>query len=137
MTPGSVAIVGGRLVPINGEPVDDGAVLVEDGKIVAVGSTVSVPAGVLMIDAEGAWVLPGFIEAHGHVGVHEEAEGWAGSDSNELTEPVTANVRALDAINPADLGFRDPVSGALLPVHPNPGPLNPTHPPPPAAHTLA
>ena len=38
MTPGSVAIVGGRLVPINGEPVDDGAVLVEDGKIVAVGS---------------------------------------------------------------------------------------------------
>ena len=66
MTPGSVAIVGGRLVPINGEPVDDGAVLVEDGKIVGVGSTVSVPAGVPVIDADGCWVLPGFIDAHAH-----------------------------------------------------------------------
>ena len=65
-----------------------------------------------VIDAAGGWVLPGFIEAHGHVGVHEEAEGWAGSDTNELTEPVTAQVRALDAINPADLGFRDAVSAA-------------------------
>jgi len=39
--------------------------------------------------------------------VHEEGEGWAGSDTNELTDPVTAQVRALDAINAADLGFRD------------------------------
>ncbi len=125
MTPGSVAIVGGRLVPINGEPVDDGAVLVEDGKIVGVGSTVSVPAGVPVIDAEGGWILPGFIEAHGHVGVHEEAEGWAGQDTNEMTEPVTAHVRALDAINPADLGFRDAVSGGVLAVNVNPGSGNP------------
>ncbi|HTX82496.1 MAG TPA: amidohydrolase [Streptosporangiaceae bacterium] len=125
MASGTVAIVGGRVVPINGDPIDDGTVLVADGRITAVGAGLPVPDGVPVIDAHGSWVLPGFIEAHGHVGVHEEGEGWAGSDSNELTEPVTAHVRALDAINPADLGFRDAVSGGVLAVNVNPGSGNP------------
>ena len=121
----SVAIVGGRVVPITGEPVDGGTVLVKDGRIVAVGGDVAIPDGVRLIDAAGSWVLPGFIEAHGHVGVYEEAEGWAGADGNELTEPVTAQVRALDAINPADLGFRDAITGGVLAVNVNPGSGNP------------
>jgi imidazolonepropionase-like amidohydrolase len=125
MAGGTVAIVGGRVVPINGDPVDDGTVLVTDGKITAVSPGLPVPDGVPVISAHGSWVLPGFIEAHGHVGVHEEGEGWAGSDSNELTDPVTAHVRALDAINPADLGFRDAVSGGVLAVNVNPGSGNP------------
>jgi imidazolonepropionase-like amidohydrolase len=120
-----VAITGGRVVPISGEPIDNGTVLVADGKITAVGADVTVPDGAEVIDATGSWVLPGFVEAHGHVGVHEEAEGWAGSDTNEMTDPVTANVRALDAINPADLGFRDAVGGGVLAVNVNPGSGNP------------
>ncbi len=125
MSDSAVAITGGRVVPISGEPVENGTVLVADGKITAVGADVQVPDGVQVIDAAGSWVLPGFIEAHGHVGVHEEAEGWAGSDTNEMTDPVTANVRALDAINPADLGFRDAVGGGVLAVNVNPGSGNP------------
>jgi imidazolonepropionase-like amidohydrolase len=121
----SVAIVGGMMVPIAGDPVEGGTVLVEDGRIAAVGADVEVPAGVRVIDAAGSWVLPGFIEAHGHVGIHEEAEGWAGQDTNEMTEPVTAQVRALDAINPADLGFRDAITGGVLAVNVNPGSGNP------------
>jgi imidazolonepropionase-like amidohydrolase len=121
----TVAIVGGRVVPISGAPLDSGTVLVTGGKITAVGPDLHIPDDATVIDAAGSWVLPGFIEAHGHVGVHEEAEGWAGSDSNELTEPVTAQVRALDAINPADLGFRDAVSGGVLAVNVNPGSGNP------------
>jgi imidazolonepropionase-like amidohydrolase len=121
----SVAIVGGRIVPVTGPDIDGGTVLVTAGKIAAVGREVPIPDGARVIDANGRWVLPGFVEAHGHVGVHEEAEGWAGSDSNELTEPVTAQVRALDAINPADLGFRDAVSGGVLAVNVNPGSGNP------------
>jgi imidazolonepropionase-like amidohydrolase len=121
----SVAIVGGRIVPVTGPDIDSGTVLVTAGKIAAVGRDVPIPDGARIIDASGRWVLPGFIEAHGHVGVHEEAEGWAGSDTNELTEPVTAQVRALDAINPADLGFRDAVSGGVLAVNVNPGSGNP------------
>jgi len=125
MTDMSVAIVGGRIVPIAGEPLDRGTVLVRDGKIAAVGGDVAVPAEARVIDATGSWVLPGFIEAHGHVGVYEEAQGWAGQDTNELTEPVTAQVRALDAINPADLGFRDAIGGGVLAVNVNPGSGNP------------
>jgi imidazolonepropionase-like amidohydrolase len=125
MTEAAVAIVGGRVVPISGEPLDSGTILVAGGKITAVGPDLGIPDNATVIDAAGGWVLPGFIEAHGHVGVHEEAEGWAGSDSNELTEPVTAQVRALDAINPADLGFRDAVSGGVLAVNVNPGSGNP------------
>jgi imidazolonepropionase-like amidohydrolase len=123
----SVAIVGGRVVPITGEPIDGGTVLLTGGTISAVGraDSLAVPTGARVIDAAGAWVLPGFIEAHGHVGVHEEGEGWAGRDSNELTEPVTAHVRALDAINPADTGFRDAIMGGVLAVNVNPGSGNP------------
>jgi imidazolonepropionase-like amidohydrolase len=121
----SVAIVGGRVVPIAGEPVERGTILVADGKITAVGADLAIPADAQVIDATGSWVLPGFIEAHGHVGVHEEAEGWAGQDTNEMTEPVTAQVRAIDAINPADLGFRDAIVGGVLAVNINPGSGNP------------
>src|SRR5208283_5005182 len=107
MAGGAVAITGARVVPVVGEPIEGGTVLVRDGKITAVGAAVEVPEGVPVIDAAGSWVLPGFIDAHAHVGVHEEGEGWAGNDTNEMTDPVMAQVRAVDAINPDDLGFRD------------------------------
>ncbi len=123
MTEQPVAVVGGRVVPVTGEPIDGGTVLLSGGRIEAVGGadSVPVPGGARVIDAAGSWVLPGFIEAHGHVGVHEEGEGWAGQDTNEMTDPVTAQVRALDAINPADIGFRDAIMGGVLAVNINPG----------------
>jgi len=126
VTETSIAITGGRVVPIEGEPVDGGTVLLRDGKIAAVeGPGFTVPDGVEVVDATGKWVLPGFIDAHAHAGVSEEAEGWAGQDTNERTSPVTAQVRALDAINPADLGFRDAITGGILAVNVNPGSANP------------
>jgi imidazolonepropionase-like amidohydrolase len=122
----STAITGGLIVPVEGDPVDGGTVLLRDGKIAAVeGPGFPVPDGADVVDAAGKWVLPGFIDAHAHLGVHEEAEGWAGQDTNERTDPVTAQVRALDAINPADLGFRDAVGGGVLAVNVNPGSANP------------
>jgi imidazolonepropionase-like amidohydrolase len=121
-----IAITGGRVVPIEGEPLDGGTVLLAGGKIAAVeGPGFEVPDGVDVVDATGKWVLPGFIDAHAHAGVHEEAEGWAGQDTNERTSPVTAQVRALDGINPADLGLRDAITGGVLAVNVNPGSANP------------
>jgi imidazolonepropionase-like amidohydrolase len=122
----STAIVGARVVPVTGEPVDGGTVLFNGGKITAVGGPdLAVPADADVVDAAGKWVLPGFIDAHAHVGVSEEAEGWAGRDVNEMTKPVTAYVRAIDAINPADQGFRDAIGGGVLAVNVNPGSGNP------------
>ncbi len=123
---GSVlAITGGRVVPITGAEIENGTVLVENGTITQVGDAVKVPDGAEVVDAAGSWVLPGFIDAHAHVGVSEEAEGWAGQDTNEMTDPVTAQVRAIDAINPYELGFRDAIGGGVLAVNVNPGSGNP------------
>jgi imidazolonepropionase-like amidohydrolase len=121
-----VAITGGRVVPVEGEPVDGGMVVIIDGKIAAVhGPGVPPPDSCDVIDAAGKWVLPGFIDAHTHLGAREEGEGWAGSDTNELTGPVQAHVRVLDAINPADEGFRDAIAGGVLAAGVTPGSSNP------------
>jgi imidazolonepropionase-like amidohydrolase len=122
---GRLAIVGGRVIPVAGAPFEDGVVLIADGRIEAAGRDVRVPDGVERVDAAGKVVLPGLVDAHVHVGVHEEGDGWAGQDTNELTDPVTPHVRALDAINPADLGFADAVAGGVLTVNVNPGSGNP------------
>ncbi|HEX3925023.1 MAG TPA: amidohydrolase [Streptosporangiaceae bacterium] len=122
----SMAVTGGRVVPVTGQPIDGGTILLDAGKIVAIGGPdLEIPDGAEVVDASGKWVLPGFIDAHAHVGLAEEDEGWAGSDVNEMTRPVTADVRALDAINPADQGFRDAIGGGVLAVNINPGSGNP------------
>ena len=122
---GPLAIMGGRVVPVAGPPFEDGVVLISDGRIEAVGRDVRVPEAAERLDAAGKVVLPGLVDAHTHLGVHEEAEGWAGQDTNEMTDPVTPHVRALDAINPADLAFADAVAGGVLTVNVNPGSGNP------------
>lgn len=117
-----LAIVNGRIVPIDGPPIDGGTVLVAAGHITAVGGAdVGVPEGARIVDARGQWVLPGLVDAHTHLGVHEEGEGWAGQDTNEVTDPVTPWVRAIDAVNPADQGFRDAIAGGVLAVNVQPG----------------
>jgi imidazolonepropionase-like amidohydrolase len=117
----SIAIVNARVVPVIGTEVESGTVVIEHGKITRVGADVAVPDGVQTIDATGKWVLPGFIEAHGHVGIHEEANGSAGNDTNEMTDPNTAGVRAIDAIDIEDEGFRDALSGGITAVVVKPG----------------
>ncbi|WP_253888749.1 amidohydrolase [Actinokineospora diospyrosa] len=118
-----IAVTGGYVVPIDGPPIEGGTVLFDDGKILAVGPSheVEIPDGTEVVDASGSWVLPGFVEAHGHLGVHEEAEGWAGQDTNEMTDPNTARVKAIDAINPADEAFRDALAGGVTTVVIKPG----------------
>ena len=126
MASNSIAITGGHVVPVEGDPIEGGTVLVADGKIAAVaGADFKPPAGAATVDATGKWVLPGFIDAHAHLGASEEGTGWAGADTNELTGPVQAQVRALDAINPAEEGFRDAIAGGVLAVNINPGSGNP------------
>jgi imidazolonepropionase-like amidohydrolase len=126
MAGNSISITGGYVVPIEGPPIPGGTVLVADGKIAAVGGPdLKPPPGVATVDATGKWVLPGLIDAHTHLGAREEGEGWAGHDTNELTGPVQAQVRVLDAINPADEGFRDAIAGGVLAAGVTPGSGNP------------
>ena len=122
----SIAITGGRVVPIEGEPIEGGTIVLSDGRIEAVLEPgAAPPAGCELIDATGKWVLPGLLDAHTHLGVYEDGMGWAGTDTNELTGPNQAQVRAVDAINPADIGFRDAIAGGVLAVNVQPGSGNP------------
>jgi imidazolonepropionase-like amidohydrolase len=120
----SFAITGAHVVPIEGEPFD-GTVLVREGRITALGPDLEVPEDVSVIEADGAWLLPGFVDAHVHLGVDEEGEGWAGQDTNEMTDPVMAAARAIDAINPVEVGFDDAIIGGVTSVNVNPGSGNP------------
>jgi imidazolonepropionase-like amidohydrolase len=124
-TRGSVAITNARLVPVASEVIENGTIVIVDGLIEALGSEVAVPDGVPVIDAGGKPVYPGFIEAHGHLGVHEEAEGWAGDDTNEMTDPNGAGLRAIDGINIDDEGFRDALIGGVTSAVIKPGSGNP------------
>ena len=126
MNEASFALRGGTVVPIDGAPITEGVVVVVDGRIAAVGDTgTAVPEGVRELDVTGKWVVPGMIDAHVHLGVNEEGEGWAGQDTNEMTDPVTAHVRVVDAINPAEQGFADAIAAGVLAVNVNPGSGNP------------
>lgn len=120
----NVAITGAHIVPIAADPFD-GTIVMTDGKISALGPKARIPKGHAVLDAEGGWVLPGFIDAHVHLGVHEEGEGWAGNDTNEMTDPVMAAARAIDAINPLEKGFDDALAGGVTSVNVNPGSGNP------------
>lgn len=121
-----LAVVNGRVVPVSAPVIDGGTVIVEDGVITAVGGPeTAVPEGAEVIDAAGRWVLPGFVEAHGHLGVHEDGEGWSGNDTNEMTDPNGARFRALDGIDIEEVGFRDALRGGVTTVVVKPGSGNP------------
>ena len=124
MSPALLAITNARVVPVTGSPFH-GTVLVADGRIRELGPEVRVPEAAQVLDAGGQWLLPGLVDAHTHLGVHEEGEGWAGNDSNEMTDPVMAGVRALDAVNPFDTGFDDALAGGVTTANINPGSGNP------------
>ena len=120
----TLAITNAHVVPVEGEPFD-GTVLVTDGRISALGAETAIPDGAQIVDAAGRWLLPGLIDAHVHLGVWEEGEGWAGQDTNEMTDPVMAAARALDGINPREQGFDDALAGGITSVNVNPGSGNP------------
>lgn len=77
-----------------------------------------------VIDATGKWILPGFIDAHCHVGIGEEIYQYEGDDINEATDPLTPELRAIDGINPEDEGFRDARLGGVTAVFTCPGSAN-------------
>lgn len=97
-------------------------VLIRDGKISSL-STREAKAD-LVIDAKGNLLLPGFIDAHCHLGLWEDAIGFEGADGNEMTNPTTPALRAIDAINPMDRTFEDARSGGVLAVATGPGSAN-------------
>ena len=117
-----LAIRGGILHTITQGVIENGTLLIgDDGRIQEVGRSVQVPEGTPQIDAAGNLVFPGFIDAHNHSGAVEEGVGTVGEDENEMTDPITPQLRIIDAINPEDQGLRDAVEGGVTTVWITPG----------------
>jgi imidazolonepropionase-like amidohydrolase len=108
-----VLITHATVLTAAGDRIEDGSVLLRDGKIAGVGRDLQAPAGVQVVDAKGKWVTPGLIDAHSHLGVYASPDTPASQDGNELTDPVTADVWALHSIWPQDPQFPLSLAGGV------------------------
>lgn len=117
-------IQNGLVKPMAGADIQNGCVLIENGKIKQVAQRIEPPYGSEILDAAGCWVMPGIIEAHCHIGITEEKMGMEGNDCNETMQPVTPYLRALDAVNPMDSAFFNAVRAGITSVMVGPGSSN-------------
>lgn len=118
-------IKNGYVKTMAGPDIENGCVLVgDDGKIAAVGADISCPEGAQVIDAQGRLVTPGCVDAHCHVGLDNQGMGWEGRDYNEIVDPITPQMRAIDSINPMDEAFPLGLQGGVTTVCTGPGSAN-------------
>src|SRR6266404_6160500 len=104
-----------------GPSIMNGSVLLRDGKIAAVGASISAPADALVIDGTGKYVTPGIIDVHSHIGVYPAPGVDANSDGNELTNPVTPNVWAEHSVWPQDPQLPRALAGGVTTMQVLPG----------------
>ncbi len=120
----STLIKNAKLFPISSAVIDRGDVLVTDGKIQQIASTIVAPDNATILHADGALLFPGFIDPHTHLGLYDEGTGWAGNDANETLEVTTPHVRAIDSVHPFDHAFREAVRAGITAVQIMPGSAN-------------
>lgn len=99
-------------------------ILCQDGKIAAIGEHLDAPEGCETVDAEGFQVYPGFVEAHGHIGLDGYGIGYEGQDYNEMGDIVSPQLRAIDAIKPGDFAFEEAAAAGVTCVCTGPGSAN-------------
>ncbi len=117
-------IKNGKIITMSGKIIEKGSILIEEGKIKDIGEEIVAPLDAEVIDAEGKLVLPGFIDAHCHIGMWEDGIGFEGADGNEMVDPVTPQLRAIDAINPMDRTFKEAYKGGVTCAATGPGSAN-------------
>ncbi|NHK31127.1 MAG: amidohydrolase [Asgard group archaeon] len=119
------AILCGKIIPVTKEPIDKGHILIDDkGKIQSISKGFDVPKEAEIINAKKLVAFPGIIDAHCHAAVYEEEIGLTLQDGNEITDPITPQIRVLDAINPDDKGMKRGISGGVTCVCIAPGSAN-------------
>ena len=121
-----MVIINGKIFPMEGENIDCGYIRTKGKVIEEVGPMENFKKrkGEEILDVDGAWVFPGLIESHAHIGITEEKWGAIGDDCNEETNPLTPTLRAIDAVNPMDPAFHDAIKAGITSVMTGPGSAN-------------
>jgi imidazolonepropionase-like amidohydrolase len=101
----TLAVTNALIYPVSSPPIEDGVLIVRDGRIVAVGENLPVPEGARILNVEGRTVMPGLIESHSHMGFKQLNIPATGTNNNELSTPINAEVRAIDGLNSNDAAF--------------------------------
>jgi len=105
--------------------IEKGSVLIKDGKFVEISENIDVnEKDCEVYDMNGMIATPGLIDAHCHLGMFEDAIGFEGNDVNEMTNPITPELRAIDGINPMDKTFTEAIAGGVTTVSTGPGSAN-------------
>ena len=112
---------------MEGSDYENGWMTVENGVITGLGPMGICPQqpGEEWLDLDGAHIYPGFIDAHTHLGMWEDGLTFEGDDGNEETDPITPQLRAIDALNPMDRCFREALESGVTTVITGPGSANP------------
>jgi imidazolonepropionase-like amidohydrolase len=108
------AFVGARIIPIDGEPMEDGVLIIEDGKIRDVGPRRStpIPPDADVVRLRDAVIMPGLVDTHSHIG---------GIGAADRSGPIQPGVRVYDSINVRSSGFRRALAGGLTTLNIMPG----------------
>ncbi len=99
-------------------------ILVEDGKIKAIGEKLEIPGDAEVVDAAGLQVYPGFVEAHGHIGLDGSGIGYEGMDYNELNDIISPQMRGIDGVKPLDPALPKAAAAGVTCVCVGPGSAN-------------
>ncbi|HAA09932.1 MAG: amidohydrolase [Syntrophomonadaceae bacterium] len=120
-----LVISGGKIITMGPQgTLQSKIIIVEGDRIKAITEADDVPANAQHLDAGGGYILPGFIDAHAHIGLDEEIYRVEGDDVNETTDPVTPQLQAVDGIHFRDLAFQDALRGGITRVMSMPGSAN-------------
>jgi imidazolonepropionase-like amidohydrolase len=120
-----LVITGGKIVTMGPQgTLQSKKIIVEGDRIKAIGEADHIPANAEHLDAGGGYILPGFIDAHTHIGLDEEIYRVEGDDVNETTDPVTPQLQAVDGIHFRDLAFQDALRGGVTRAMSMPGSAN-------------
>jgi imidazolonepropionase-like amidohydrolase len=107
----------GRIITVSGATMENGDILIRNGKIAAIGRGLSAGSGFRIIDLQGGWIMPGIIDSHSHIAL----EG----DVNETGELISAEVDVRDIINPEDMNIYYALTGGVTTIHTMHGSANP------------
>ena len=115
-----------KLFTMEGDPIPCGYLYFREGKIISLGPMDQAPSldGEEVLDADGMIAMPGIVDAHTHLGMWGDATGFESADGNEITDPSTPQLRALDAINPMDRCFSEAAAAGITTVVTGPGSAN-------------